>query len=62
MYLGCSSICFSFISQAWAASIAALDRVATPDDIGGVGACLCSDDSKWVTGQRIEVSGGALVF
>ncbi len=36
----------------------ALGRVGTPDDIGGVVAFLCTDDSKWVNGQRIEVSGG----
>ena len=40
------------------ASITALGRVGQPDDIGGVVAFLCSDDAKWVTGQRIEVSGG----
>lgn len=45
----------------WAKSIAALGRVATPEDIGGVVAFLCSDDARWVTGQRIEVSGGAFL-
>jgi NAD(P)-dependent dehydrogenase (short-subunit alcohol dehydrogenase family) len=39
-------------------SLAALGRVGNPDDIGSVVAFLCSDDSKWVNGQRIEVSGG----
>jgi NAD(P)-dependent dehydrogenase (short-subunit alcohol dehydrogenase family) len=41
--------------------MAALGRVGNPDDIGGVVAFLCSDDAKWVNGQRIEVSGGLLV-
>ncbi|MDV2446559.1 short-chain dehydrogenase [Elizabethkingia anophelis] len=36
----------------------ALGRVGLPDDIGSVVAFLCSEESKWVNGQRIEVSGG----
>jgi NAD(P)-dependent dehydrogenase (short-subunit alcohol dehydrogenase family) len=36
----------------------ALGRPGKPDDIGGVVAFLCTDDAKWVNGQRIEVSGG----
>lgn len=36
----------------------ALGRVGVPEDIGGVAAFLCSDDARWITGQRIEVSGG----
>ena len=35
-----------------------LGRVAKADDIGSVVAFLCAEDSKWVNGQRIEVSGG----
>jgi len=35
-----------------------LGRVGAADDLGGVIAFLCSDDAKWVNGQRIEVSGG----
>jgi NAD(P)-dependent dehydrogenase (short-subunit alcohol dehydrogenase family) len=31
---------------------------AIENDIGGVVAFLCSDDAKWINGQRIEVSGG----
>ena len=38
--------------------ITALGRVGLPDDVGGVVAFLCSDDAKWVNGQRIEVTGG----
>ncbi|MFV8269150.1 SDR family NAD(P)-dependent oxidoreductase [Flavobacterium sp. GT2N3] len=34
-------------------------RVGLPDDIGSVVAFLCTDDAKWINGQRIEVSGGA---
>ena len=43
------------------AGMTALGRVGLPDDIGGVVAFLCTDDAKWVNGQRIEVSGGMLL-
>lgn len=36
----------------------ALGRVGLPDDIGSVVAFLCSDESKWINAQRLEVSGG----
>ncbi len=36
----------------------ALGRVGLPDDIGALVALLLSEDSGWVTGQRIEASGG----
>jgi NAD(P)-dependent dehydrogenase (short-subunit alcohol dehydrogenase family) len=42
-------------------SITPLGRVGLPDDIGGVVAFLCSEDAKWVNGQRIEASGGIFV-
>jgi NAD(P)-dependent dehydrogenase (short-subunit alcohol dehydrogenase family) len=44
--------------KAYLGGVTALGRVGQPDDIGGVVAFLCSDASRWVTGQRIEVSGG----
>ncbi|MDQ7093542.1 SDR family oxidoreductase [Desulfosporosinus sp. PR] len=37
---------------------AALGRVGEPEDIGGVVAFLCTEDARWITAQRIEVSGG----
>ena len=40
------------------ASQTALGRVGLPDDIGKAVAMLVSDESSWVTGQRIEASGG----
>lgn len=40
------------------ASATALGRVGVPDDIGGVVAFLCTEDARWINGQRIEVSGG----
>ncbi|SDK73394.1 NAD(P)-dependent dehydrogenase, short-chain alcohol dehydrogenase family [Nonomuraea maritima] len=36
----------------------ALGRVGEPDDVGAMIAALVSDDSRWVTAQNIEVSGG----
>lgn len=35
-----------------------LGRVGAADDIGSVVAFLCTEDAKWINGQRIEVSGG----
>lgn len=35
-----------------------LGRVGVAKDIGGVVAFLCTEDARWVNGQRIEVSGG----
>lgn len=43
------------------AGITALGRVGLPDDIGGVVAFLCSEDARWINGQRIEVSGGVFL-
>ncbi|HTM96012.1 MAG TPA: SDR family oxidoreductase [Croceibacterium sp.] len=37
----------------------ALKRVGQADDISGVAAFLAGPDSKWVTGQVIEASGGS---
>lgn len=39
-------------------SLSPLGRVGYPEDIGSVVAFLCTDDAKWINGQRIEVSGG----
>ena len=39
-------------------SLSPLGRVGTPEDIGGVVAFLCTDESAWINGQRIEVAGG----
>lgn len=40
------------------ASNTALGRVGLPDDIGAAVALLLSDGGGWITGQRLEVSGG----
>lgn len=44
--------------QARMAEMTALGRVGMADDIGGVVSFLCTEDAKWVNGQRIEVTGG----
>jgi NAD(P)-dependent dehydrogenase (short-subunit alcohol dehydrogenase family) len=40
------------------AGLTALGRVGLPEDIGAVVAFLCSEEAKWINGQRIEISGG----
>lgn len=40
------------------AAVTALGRTAVADDVGGAIAALLGDGNGWVTGQRIEVSGG----
>jgi NAD(P)-dependent dehydrogenase (short-subunit alcohol dehydrogenase family) len=40
------------------ANIIALGRVGVPDDIGPTVASLLGPDNRWITAQRIEVSGG----
>lgn len=39
-------------------SIQSLKRIGQPEDIAAAIAALVSDDSRWITGQIIEVSGG----
>lgn len=43
------------------AGVTALGRVGLPDDIGGVVAFLCTEEARWINGQRIEVSGGMML-
>jgi NAD(P)-dependent dehydrogenase (short-subunit alcohol dehydrogenase family) len=43
------------------ASRTALGRVGLPDDIGGAVAMLLAPESGWITGQRIEFSGGQML-
>ncbi len=40
------------------ASQTALGRIGRTEDIGPITAFLASDDAGWITGQRIEASGG----
>lgn len=36
----------------------ALGRAGVPEDIGGIVAFLCTEEARWINGQRIEASGG----
>jgi NAD(P)-dependent dehydrogenase (short-subunit alcohol dehydrogenase family) len=40
------------------ASQTALGRVGLPNDIGRAVSVLLSEEAQWITGQRIEASGG----
>lgn len=40
------------------ASVTALGRVGLPDDIGDAVCAILSEESGWITAQRIEASGG----
>lgn len=40
------------------ASVTAMGRAGLPDDVGGAVASLLTGGNRWVTAQRIEVSGG----
>ncbi|WP_030672189.1 SDR family oxidoreductase [Streptomyces rimosus] len=50
-------------SEAWQASsdISPFGRVGEPRDISDIAAFLASDDSRWVTGQWVDATGGALL-
>jgi NAD(P)-dependent dehydrogenase (short-subunit alcohol dehydrogenase family) len=43
------------------ASVTAMGRPGVPDDIGPAIASLLADDNRWITAQRIEISGGMFV-
>jgi len=43
------------------AEMIALGRVGVPDDIGPMIASLLTEDNRWITAQRIEVSGGQVI-
>jgi NAD(P)-dependent dehydrogenase (short-subunit alcohol dehydrogenase family) len=40
------------------AAATAMGRVGLPDDVGGAITALLAGETGWITGQRIEVSGG----
>ncbi|WP_328406132.1 SDR family oxidoreductase [Nocardia sp. NBC_00403] len=48
-------------AEAMVADYSPLKRVGQPADIADVVAFLASDDSRWVTGQWIDATGGALL-
>jgi NAD(P)-dependent dehydrogenase (short-subunit alcohol dehydrogenase family) len=45
-------------TRAYVAQLTALGRVGLPDDVGGIVAFLCTEEAKWLNGQRIEATGG----
>ncbi|MFB8754958.1 SDR family NAD(P)-dependent oxidoreductase [Streptomyces nigra] len=45
-------------ARAALASRSAFGRIGTPADVADVVAFLASEDSRWITGQYVEVSGG----
>lgn len=42
-----------------AGSWSPLARVGYPDDVAGVIVLLASSESQWITGQTLQVGGGA---
>ena len=48
----------STMAQDWIVSQTPMGRLAEPHDIGGLVRLLCSDDARWLTGQRLEATGG----
>ena len=47
--------------NAMIAANTAMGRAGLPDDIGDAIAALLASDSNWITGQRIEASGGMML-
>jgi 3-oxoacyl-[acyl-carrier protein] reductase len=45
--------------RAYAEGVSAFGRVGTPEEVADVVAFLASPDSRWVTGQHIDATGGA---
>ncbi|GAA3045641.1 3-oxoacyl-[acyl-carrier protein] reductase [Streptomyces olivoverticillatus] len=45
----------------WGESFSAFGRVGRPEDIADVIAFLASDDARWVTGQEVDATGGAML-
>jgi NAD(P)-dependent dehydrogenase (short-subunit alcohol dehydrogenase family) len=44
--------------QKFISSVTALGRPGVAEDVGGVVAFLCTEDARWINGQRIEIAGG----
>jgi NAD(P)-dependent dehydrogenase (short-subunit alcohol dehydrogenase family) len=47
--------------RAHVSSQIAFGRLGEPEDIAGVMVAMLADNTKWITGQRIEASGGMLL-
>ncbi|MFF4616005.1 SDR family oxidoreductase [Nonomuraea jabiensis] len=44
--------------MAWLSSQSPLGRLGTAQDVAGAVAFLAGDDSRYMTGHRLDVSGG----
>ena len=44
--------------KSYLSGLSPLGRVGVAEDVGSVVAFVCSDEARWINGQRIEVSGG----
>ncbi|MGO0063183.1 SDR family oxidoreductase [Brevibacillus fluminis] len=45
--------------QKYAASLSTFNRWGEPEDVADIAAYLASDDSRWITGQLLDASGGS---
>jgi NAD(P)-dependent dehydrogenase (short-subunit alcohol dehydrogenase family) len=45
-------------AQQWIITQTPMGRLGEAHDIGGLVALLCSDGARWLTGQRLEATGG----
>ena len=45
-------------AQEWIIAQTPMGRQGEAHDIGGLVALLCSDNARWMTGQRLEATGG----
>ena len=45
-------------AQEWIIAQTPMGRLGEAHDIGGLVALLCSDGARWMTGQRLEATGG----
>lgn len=43
------------------AALSVFDRIGRPGDVGDIVAFLASDASRWITGQRIDATGGSML-
>ena len=49
-------------ADAQATSNTLLDRLGEPDEIAAVAVMLASEDARGITGQAINIDGGAVVY
>lgn len=64
--LGCVVIMNAYMlsteeGRAFAASLSVFNRAGMPGDVADIAAFLASPDSRWMTGQYVDATGGTLV-